>query len=162
VIGFVTRWKEGSVRDSGSFLGVGGIGMGREGDTTHRVMFHCMSHLRTSQNFYLCSVSYFGGLIRTFQGWRGLWVTELPILHKQSLWWWFHCIRLQVCVGSVCVGDTSLMCRGRDVHDWVRQLDSSPSTRHWSVEVYVSHGPGSSGRNGSVRVYRSVIRTLFS
>jgi hypothetical protein len=33
------------------------------------------------------------------------------------------------------------MCHGRDVHDWVRQLDESPSTSHWSVEVYVSHGP---------------------
>jgi hypothetical protein len=33
------------------------------------------------------------------------------------------------------------MCRGRDVHGWVRQLDESPSTRRWSVEVYVSQGP---------------------
>ena len=33
------------------------------------------------------------------------------------------------------------MCHGRDVHGWVRQLDLSPSTRRWSVEVYVSHGP---------------------
>ena len=33
------------------------------------------------------------------------------------------------------------MCRGRDVHDWVRQLDVSPSTCRWSVEVYVSQGP---------------------
>ena len=50
-------------------------------------------------------------------------------------------MRLQACVGSVCVGDTALMCRGRDVHGWVRQLDVSPSTRRWSVEVYVSQGP---------------------
>ena len=50
-------------------------------------------------------------------------------------------MRLQVCVGSVCGGDTSLMCRGRDVNGWVRQLDVSPSTRCWSVEVYVSQGP---------------------
>ena len=27
------------------------------------------------------------------------------------------------------------------MHDWVRQLDASPSTCRWSVEVYVSHGP---------------------
>jgi hypothetical protein len=27
------------------------------------------------------------------------------------------------------------------VHDLVRQLDVSPSSCHWSVEVYVSHGP---------------------
>jgi len=33
------------------------------------------------------------------------------------------------------------MCRGRDVHDWVRQLDAPPSTRRWSVEVYASHDP---------------------
>jgi hypothetical protein len=33
------------------------------------------------------------------------------------------------------------MYRGRDVYDWVRQLDVSPSTCHWSVEVYVSQGP---------------------
>ena len=31
------------------------------------------------------------------------------------------------------------MCHGRDVtHDWVRQLDTSPSTSHWTVEVYVT------------------------
>ena len=30
----------------------------------------------------------------------------------------------------------------RDVlHDWVRQLDVSPSTCRWSVEVYVSQDP---------------------
>ena len=50
-------------------------------------------------------------------------------------------MRLQACVGSVCGGVTVLMYRGRDVHGWVRQLDASPSTRRWSVEVYVSHGP---------------------
>ena len=33
------------------------------------------------------------------------------------------------------------MCRGRNVHVWVQELDSSPCTCHWSVEVYVSHGP---------------------
>ena len=33
------------------------------------------------------------------------------------------------------------MCRGRDVYDRVRELDSSSSTRRWSVEVYVSHDP---------------------
>ena len=49
--------------------------------------------------------------------------------------------RLQACVGSVCGGGTALMCRGRGVHGWVRQLDASPSTRRWSVEVYVSQGP---------------------
>ncbi len=49
--------------------------------------------------------------------------------------------RLQACVGSVCGGGTVLMCHGRDVHDWVRQLDVSPSTSRWSVEVYVSQGP---------------------
>ena len=30
---------------------------------------------------------------------------------------------------------------GGNVHDLVRQLDVSPSTRRWSVEVYVSHDP---------------------
>ena len=53
----------------------------------------------------------------------------------------FSLMRLQACVGSVCGGGTALMCRGRDVHGWVRQLDVSPSTCHWSVEVYVSHDP---------------------
>jgi hypothetical protein len=38
---------------------------------------------------------------------------------------------------SVCGGDMELMCHGRDVNGWVRQLDVSP-TCHWSVEVYVS------------------------
>ena len=50
-------------------------------------------------------------------------------------------MRLEKCVGSVCVGGTALMCRGRDVYGWVRQLDASPSTRRWSVEVYVPQGP---------------------
>ena len=50
-------------------------------------------------------------------------------------------MRLQECVGSVCGGGTALMCRGRAVHGWVRWLDTSPSTRRWSVEVYVSQGP---------------------
>jgi len=50
-------------------------------------------------------------------------------------------MRLKACVGSVCGGGTALMCRGRNVHDWVRRLDASPSTRRWSVEVYVSQDP---------------------
>jgi hypothetical protein len=54
-------------------------------------------------------------------------------------------MRLQACGGSVCGGGTTLMCRGRDVHDWVRQLDVSPSTRRWLVEVYVSQGPYQGG-----------------
>ncbi len=33
------------------------------------------------------------------------------------------------------------MYRGRDVHGWVRQLDVSPSTRRWEVEVYVPQVP---------------------
>ena len=41
----------------------------------------------------------------------------------------------------MCGGGTALMCRGRNVHDWVRQLDVSPSTCRWSVEVYVSQVP---------------------
>ncbi len=50
-------------------------------------------------------------------------------------------MRLQTCVGSVCVGVTTLIHRARDVHGWVQQLDSSPSTRHWVVEVYVPQVP---------------------
>ena len=50
-------------------------------------------------------------------------------------------MRLQTCVGSVCVGGTALMCRGRDVHGWVRKLEESPSTSRWSVEVCISQGP---------------------
>ncbi len=50
-------------------------------------------------------------------------------------------MRLEACVGSVCGGDTSLMCHGRDVHGWVQQHDVSPSTCRWVVEVYVSQGP---------------------
>jgi hypothetical protein len=50
-------------------------------------------------------------------------------------------MRLQACVSSECGGDMTLMCHGRDVYGWVRQLDVSPSTCRWSVEVYVSHGP---------------------
>jgi hypothetical protein len=50
-------------------------------------------------------------------------------------------MRLHTCVGSVCGGDTVLVCLRRDVNGWVRQLDVSPSTCRWSVEVYVSQGP---------------------
>ena len=78
------------------------------------------------------------------------------ILYKQSLQWWFLCMRLQTCVGSVCVGDTSLMWRGRECV----QLGSA--TRH--VSFYASLVGGglrlsrsSSGSIGSVRVYRRVI-----
>jgi hypothetical protein len=65
-------------------------------------------------------------------------------------------MRLQTCVGSVCVGDTTLMYRGWEC----ARLGSS--TRH--VSFYASLVGGglrlsrpSSGRNGSVRVYRRVI-----
>ena len=78
------------------------------------------------------------------------------ILYKQSLQWWFHCMRLQACVGSVCVGDTTLMCRG-----WECARMGSATRR---VSFYVSLVGGglrlsrpSSGSNGSVRVYRRVI-----
>jgi hypothetical protein len=36
------------------------------------------------------------------------------------------------------------MCPGREcvlVYGWVRQLDTSPSTRRWTVEVYVPQVP---------------------
>ena len=51
---------------------------GREGDTVHgvQIVFHSMSTLQTDL---------------------------IPILYKQSLQWWFRCMRLQTCVGSVCV-----------------------------------------------------------
>jgi hypothetical protein len=90
--------------------------MGREGAATHgvRIVFHSMSVLQKAL---------------------------ISILYKQSLQWWFRYVRVQACVGSVCVGGTVLMFLGRDVHNWVRQLDVSPSTRRWSVEVYVSHVP---------------------
>jgi hypothetical protein len=78
------------------------------------------------------------------------------ILYQQSLQWWFRCLRLQTCVGSVCVEDTSLMFRGREC----ARLGSA--TRR--VSFYVSLVGGglrlsrpSSGSNGSVRVYRRVI-----
>ena len=65
-------------------------------------------------------------------------------------------IRLQTCVGSVCVGGTVLMCRG-----WECARIGSATRR---VSFYVSLVGGglrlsrpSSGRNGSVRVYRRVI-----
>ena len=71
-------------------------------------------------------------------------------------------MRLQACVGSVCGGGTALMCHGRDVHGWVRQLDVSPPTRHWSVEVYVSHGPhqGATVVFGYIEGSFLVIRTV--
>ncbi len=84
-----------------SFLGR----WGREVVSVHavRIVFHSMSRLQTDL---------------------------ISILYKQSLKWWFRCMRLQACVGSVCVGGTTLMYRGRDVYGWVRKLDVSPSTCH--------------------------------
>jgi len=123
---------------------VGGIGDGKRRRRGPWSSTYVSLHVAPSNspNFmYLCSVSYVLGVIRTLQGWNGSEGTELPILHKQSLQWRFRCMRLRACVGSVCVGGTALMCRGRDVQGWVRQLDESPSTRHWTVEVYVPQGP---------------------
>ena len=73
------------------------------------------------------------------------------ILYKQSLQW-----RLQACVGSVCVGGTALMCRGREC----ARLGSA--TRRVSFFVSLVGGGlrlsrPSSGSNGSVRLYRRVI-----
>ena len=76
-----------------------------------------------------------------FHSMSSLQTDLISISYKHSLQWWFLCMQLQACVGSVCVGDTALMCHGRDVHGWVRQLDTSPSTRHWTVEVYVPQDP---------------------
>jgi hypothetical protein len=76
-----------------------------------------------------------------FYSMSALQTALISILYKQSLQWWFLRMRLQACVGSVCVGGTALMCRGRNVHGWVRQLDVSPSTCHWTVEVYVPQVP---------------------
>ena len=45
-----------------------------------------------------------------------------------------------MCWFSVCWGHGTDVPRG-NVHGLVRQLDASPSTRRWSVEVYVSQGP---------------------
>ena len=78
------------------------------------------------------------------------------ILYKQSLQWWFRCMRLQTCVGSVCVGGTALMYLGRECARF------GLATRR--VSFYASLVGGglrlsrpSSGSNGSVRVYRRVI-----
>jgi hypothetical protein len=74
--------------------------MGREDAAVHgvRVMFHCMSRLRTDQIYVF-----------------------------------MFCI---ICFG----GDQKIVRVEWIVHGWVRQLDAFPSTRRWSVEVYVSQG----------------------
>ncbi len=110
---------------------------------------------------YLCSVLYVLGVIKTLEGWSGSQDTELPILYKQPLQWGFHCMRLQTCVGSVCVGDTTLMCRGRECARW------GSATRHFSFYASLVGGglrPSgtSSGSTGSVRICRSVIRTIYT
>jgi len=72
--------------------------MGREGSTTHgvRVMFtSCRVFNETKIYIFMFCIICF-------------------ILSYKSLKWWFHCIRLQTCVGSVCVGGLSLMCHGRE------------------------------------------------
>ena len=50
-------------------------------------------------------------------------------------------MRLKVCVGSVCVGVTTLMCRGRECVRLGSDFDVSPSTCLWTVEVYVPQDP---------------------
>ncbi len=91
---------------------------------------HSMSHPQTTQInvFMFCIMSY---------------IIEAVSVVVVSL------MQLHTCAGSVCGGDTTLMRRGLDVHGWVRQLDVSPSTRPWSVEVYVSQVP----HQGSTVVY---------
>ncbi len=101
------------------------------------------------------------GVIRTLQGWSGSQGTELPILYKQSLQWWFRCMRLQACVGSVCVGCTALMCRGREC----ARLGSA--TRRVSFCASLDGGGlrpagSSSESSGSVRVYIRALRTLYT
>ena len=69
-------------------------------------------------------------------------------------------MRLQAFVGSVCVGGTALMPRGREcarlgLATRRRVLgsatrDASPSTRRWTVEVYVPQDP----HQGAVVVFR--------
>ena len=80
----------------------------------------------------------------------------ISILYKQSLQWWFRCMRLQTCVGSVCVGGTALMYRGRECSRM-----GSATRRVSFYESLVGGGLSlswpSSGNNGSVRVYRRVI-----
>ena len=108
---------------------------GREGAATHvvRIVFHSMSLIQT-----------------------------VLISCKQSLQWWFHCMRLQTCVGSVFVGVTTLLwC----TTDGMCTSGIGNSTR--LLQVYVSMDGGglrpsgpSSGRSGSVRVYIRVMRNL--
>ena len=130
-----------------------------------------MTRPQTDQNLCICSVLYVlyyisslcsGGfavcdyrhvleVIRTLQAWSGSQDTELPILYKQSLRWWFRSMPLQACVGSVCVGGTALMCRGREC----ARLGSA--TRRVSFYAPLVGGGlrlsgPSSGGNGSVRV----------
>ncbi len=111
--------------------------MGREGAAAHgvRVVFTSCRDLKQPK-IYVFALYY------------------MFILYKQSLQWWFRCIRLQVCVGLVCVGDAALMCLGREC--------ARLGLVNRRVSFYLSlvggglrlSGP-SLGRNGCVRVYRS-------
>jgi hypothetical protein len=85
--------------------------------------------------------------------------TQICILYKKSLQWWFRW--LQTCVGRVCVRDKTLMCHGREC----TYLGSG--TRR--VSFYTSQVGGGlrpsgsfSGRIGSLRIYRSVLRTIYT
>jgi hypothetical protein len=49
-----------------------------------------------------------------------------------------------MCWFGVCWGHDTVVSDG-NVYDWVRQLDTSPSTCHWKVEVYVSQVPHQGG-----------------
>ena len=102
---------------------------------------------------YLCSVLYVLGVMRVQNLAMVKWVARhYLILYKQSLQWWFRCIRLQPCVGPVCVRGTALMCRGREC----ARLGSA--TRRVSFYASLSDGGlrpsgSSSGSSSSVRIY---------
>ncbi len=95
--------------------------MGREDVSVHgvRVMFTSVTPSNRPKFMYLCSVLYVLYYInRLFSG--GFAVCD--------------CSHVLVrCV----LGERHWCPSDGNVHGWVRQLDTSPSTCHWSVEVYI-------------------------
>ncbi len=119
----------------------------------------------------VCSVGFWEGTLVLFLGrWYREWEEKAPwhmefglgSLHVESsngpkFMYLCSVLCLIYYIGSLCsscfADATAGMCwfgvwwghdtdvRGRDVHGWVRQIDVSPSTCRWSVEVYVSQGP---------------------
>ena len=121
--------------------------MRREGFTDHgvRVMFTSVAFKETKLYVFMFCIICF---ILYYHNTKHI----KPVSLYVTTGMWFHFTRLQACVGSLCVGNTTLMCRGREC----ARLGSATRCIFFYESLVGGglrpSGP-SSGSSGSVRVY---------